>query len=435
MPALALYRIASALAAPALALATAASPRRGGRAGLSERFGGGPPRDPAPTLWAHAASVGEAASARRLIERVLADHPGLRVLLTVHTVTGRDAARAWGLDRVEARLAPWDVPGAAERVLRAHRPLAHLVIESELWPGRLLACHRRGVPVWMAGARLSERSARGWARAPGAARALLGPVAFLSPQDAASAGRFMALGADPEAIGPVETLKADLAPAAPPPDLPRLRAAFDRDRTVMAASTHPGEEAVALDAFAAARRTDPGLALILAPRHPRRLAEIEPLVAATSLPHAVRSRGEAPEGAAVYVVDTLGELRALYGLARLAFVGGSIAPMGGHTPYEPAWEGCAIAHGPDVANAAPAYAALAEAGAAIRVRDAGELAAAYLSPEAGRLAAAARRALWPGGEPRVPGIVSRLIAERRGGSADAGSRGPAAPPAAGRGAS
>ena len=422
-PLLALYRTAAALAAPALAAATLASARRGGPAGLAARFGHGHGPD-GPTLWAHAASVGEAASVRRLIERCLADHPALRVLLTVHTTTGRDAAAAWGVPRLEVRLAPWDTPGAARRLLRRRRPLAHLVVESELWPARIMACHARAVPVWMVGARLSERSARRWTRAPGAARALLGPVAFLSPQDAASAERFATLGAPAAALGPVETLKSDLGPAAEPSDTERLRARFDPARTVMAASTHPGEEALALGAFALARAEAPDLALVLAPRHPRRLPEIEALVASTGLPFAVRSRGDAPEGAAIYVIDTLGELRALYALAGVAFVGGSVTPMGGHTPYEPVAAGCLVAHGPDVSNAAPAYAALAAAGAAIPVSEAEDLAAAFLTPEPERrrMAAAARAALWPGGEPRVPAIVSDLIGERlrtapRGGSA------------------
>ena len=414
-PTLALYRAAAALAAPALALGTLLSARRGGRAGVGARFGRGGPATPpeGPVLWVHAASVGEAASVRRLIERCLADHPALHVLLTVHTVTGREAAASWGLERVSVRLAPWDTPGAVRRVLRRWRPCAHLIVENELWPSRILACHARGVPVWIAGARLSERSARRWKRAPGAARALLGRVAFLSPQDAASAERFVALGLSPAALGPVETLKADLGPAAEPADMARLRARFERARTVLAASTHPGEEALALDALVRARRERSDLALILAPRHPRRLAEIEPLVAATGLPRAVRSRGEPPEGAAVYVADTLGELRALYALAGVAFVGGSVAPMGGHTPFEPAAAGCAIAHGPDVSNAAPAYAALAEAHAAVRVESAADLARAFLMPEPGAMAARARAALWPGGEPQVPHLVSRLIAERR----------------------
>ena len=437
-PALLFYRAAATLAAPALVAATAGSARRGGTAGLAERFGRGGARPDGPAIWIHAASLGEATSARRLIERCLADHPTLRILLTVHTVTGRDAAAAWGLARVSVRLAPWDTPGAVARILRRWGPLAHLVVESELWPNRILACHRRGVPVWIAGGRLSERSARHWARAPGAARALLGPVALLSPQDAASGERFRALGAAAAALGPVETLKADLGPAAEPADMARLRARFARGATVLAASTHPGEEAFALDAFVRARRERGDLALILAPRHPRRLGEIEPLAAATGLPHAVRSRGEGPEGAAITVVDTLGELRALYALAGIAFLGGSVTPMGGHTPYEPAAAGCAIAHGPDVSNAAPAYAALAEAGAAIEVRDAAELARAFLTPPKAlrAMARAARAALWPGGEPQVPALVSRLIGERiriapPDGAGGPGPRGRAAPRAGG----
>lgn len=434
-PTLLFYRAASALAAPALAVATVASARRGGREGFADRFALGGAAADGPALWVHAASVGEATSARRLVERCLADHPSLHVLLTVHTVTGRDAAVAWGVPRLVVRLAPWDTPGTAARVLRRWRPIAHLVVESELWPGRMLACHTRGVPVWMAGARISERSARRWARAPGAARALLGPVHLLSPQDEASARRFRALGAPEAAMGPVETLKGDLGPAPEPADMDRLRARFDPARTVMGASTHPGEEALVLSAFAEARRSRPDLALMLAPRHPRRLPEIEPLVAATGLPHAVRSRGEAPEGTAIYLADTLGELRALYSLAGAAFVGGSVTPMGGHTPYEPAWAGCVVAHGPDVSNAAPAYAALAEADAAILVRDARDLARAFLTPDRERRAAAARAALWPGGEPRVPALVSRLIGERLAGRGAPAPPGRAAPPAAGPGAS
>lgn len=434
-PTLALYRAASALALPALALATLASPRRGGRAGFADRFALGGAAPVGPALWVHAASVGEAASARRLVERCLADHPSLQVLLTVHTVTGRDAAAAWGLPRLSVRLAPWDAPGAAARVLRRWRPIAHLVVESELWPGRMLACHARGVPVWMAGARISERSARSWARAPGAARALLAPVRLLAAQDEASARRFRALGATEAAMGPIETLKSDLGPAPEPPDMARLRARFARERTVMGASTHPGEEALVLDAFARARRERPDLALILAPRHPRRLAEIEPMVAATGLSHAVRSRGEAPEGAAIYLADTLGELRALYELASVAFVGGSVTPMGGHTPFEPAWAGCVVAHGPDVSNAAPAYAALAEADAAIPVRDAEGLARAFLAPDRERRAPAAGAALWPGGEPQVPGLVSALIAERLAAAAGRAPPRRADPRGAGRAAS
>lgn len=432
---LALYRAASALAAPALAVATILSPRRGGRAGLAQRFGLGAASSAGPVLWVHAASVGEAASARRLIERCLIDHPSLHVLLTIHTVTGRDAAAAWGVPRVSVLLAPLDTPGTAARILRRWRPFAHLIVESELWPGRMLACHARGVPVWMAGARVSERSARRWARAPAAARALLGPVRLLSAQDEASAWRFRTLGVHETALGPVETLKSDLGPAPAPLDMARLRARFDPARTVMGASTHPGEEVLVLEAFINARRSRPDLALILAPRHPRRLPEIEPLVAAKGIPYAVRSRGEAPAGAVIYLADTLGELRAFYALAGVAFVGGSVTPMGGHTPYEPAWAGCVVAHGPDVSNAAPAYAALAEADATIPVRDASDLARAFVAPDRERRAAAARAALWPGGEPQVPALVSRLIGERLGDAGEPAPPGRAAPRGAGPAAS
>ena len=376
------YRVAMLAALPLLALVTLL-PRRGGPALWAERFGIGPARPGA--LWLHAASNGEAASARRLLETLLAEFPGLEAVVTTHTVTGRALVASWGIGRVHARLAPWDAwPGIAA-FMRRWRPCAHLVIESEIWPERLLACQARGIPTALISARLSERSAARWAAAPRSAERLLGTLEGLAPQDEASAARFASLGLPPAALWPVETLKADLPDLERPNDWDRLRAAFPRERTVIAASTHEGEEALAIAAWDRV----PGLRLILAPRHPRRLPEV--LAAIGARPHTLRGSGRAPEG--IYVIDTLGELRALYGLAAMAFVGGSVAPRGGHTPFEPVAEGCVVIHGPDTRNAAPAYEALRAADAALRIEDEEGLASAFaLTADPARLAAMADRA-------------------------------------------
>ncbi len=413
---LAAYGIAATALAPAFAAATIPA-GRGGPGALPQRFGHGTPRLDAPRLWLHAASVGEAAAARGVLAACLAAAPRLNALVTVHTAAGRDAARGWEEPRAEVRLAPWDVPGAQRRLLRAWRPAAHVFVENELWPARLMACARAGVPVLAAGARISERSAARWARhAPRAIAALLRTIAFLCPQDAASGARLVALGLPPGRLGPAETLKAALPPAPALHDAGALAAAFPRRRTVLAASTHPGEEALALAAFAIARRSRPGLRLILAPRHPRRVADVAREVRAAGLSPLLRSDG-GTRGLAdpdcVYVADTLGELRALYEHAALAFVGGSTTDLGGHTPFEPVAAGCAVAHGPDVANAAEPYAALAWAGAAIRVADAEGLAAAFAltgDPAALRAMAARARAALARPAPVVPGLIAARVA-------------------------
>ncbi len=413
---LAAYGLAASALAPAFAAATLPA-GRGGPTAVPERFGHGAPRLPGPRLWLHAASVGEAAAARGVLASCLAAAPGLNALVTAHTAAGRDAARRWEEPRAEIRLAPWDVPSAQRRLLRAWRPAAHVFVENELWPARLMACARAGVPVLAAGARISERSAARWSRnAPRAIAALLGTIAFLCPQDAASGARLVALGLPPERLGPAETLKAALPPAPALPDAGALAAALPRGRTVLAASTHPGEEALALAAFGIARRARPDLRLILAPRHPRRAAEVAREVRAAGLRPLMRSDGGTQglhDPGTVYVADTLGELRALYEHAALAFVGGSTTDLGGHTPFEPVAAGCAVVHGPDVANAAEPYGALGAAGGAIRVADADGLAAAFAltdDPAALRAMAARARAALTGPAPVVPGLIAARVA-------------------------
>ena len=337
--------------------------------------------------------------------------------MTAHTATGRDAARRWEQPRAEIRLAPWDVPTAQRRLLRAYAPVAHVFVENELWPARLMACARAGVPVMAAGARISERSAARWAaRAPGAIAALLGTIDYLCPQDDASGERLVALGLPADRLGPAETLKAALPPAPPLPDAALLGEAFPRGATVLGASTHPGEEALVLDAFLAARAARPGLRLILAPRHPARAGEVAALVRARGLRPLLRTAADASglaDPGTVYVADTLGELRGLYCHAALAFVGGSTADLGGHTPYEPVAAGCVVAHGPDVANAAQPYDALGAADAAILAPGVPALAAAFaLLDEPARLAAMADRArkALEGPPPVVPGLIAERVA-------------------------
>jgi 3-deoxy-D-manno-octulosonic-acid transferase len=293
------------------------------------------------------------------------------------------------------RLAPLDLRPCLKRFLRAVSPTAAIVVENELWPNRLALAERRGLPVALLSARVSARSAARWARVSGLLRPLLGRVALAAPHDAASAERLAALGLPPAALGPEAALKSAVAlPRPEPAALARL--GLDRAETLLAASTHAGEEVQVLDGFLRARARRPALRLVLAPRHPERGPEIARLIAARGLAHTTRSAGEAPGTAPVHLADTLGEMPLWYAACAICFVGGSLVPKGGHTPYEPAQFGCALLHGPHVENAAEAYARLARAGAAIQVADAdalGRAVAGLDAPAQADLGARARATL------------------------------------------
>ena len=288
-----LYRlILTLLAPPALVLRQLVLALRG-RAepgGIAQRLALSVPRANGPVLWLHAASNGELASARGAVATILGRHPDLGVVVTTNTLTGRALAESWALPRLTARLAPADTPGAVRRFLDALRPVALVVVENELWPERLARCASRGIPVLVLGARMSAGSSRNWARFRKLAARVIGSLSWLSAQDADSARRFVALGLAETRLGPVISLKAAFAAARQASVLP-----FPRPDTVLAASTHPGEEAVVLAAFRAARAQNPALRLILAPRHPRRSAEIARLITGAGLAFATRSKGEAPD--------------------------------------------------------------------------------------------------------------------------------------------
>jgi 3-deoxy-D-manno-octulosonic-acid transferase len=358
-----------------------------------------------PLLWLHGASNGELTAARPLLAAIRDRWPDLALLVTVNNPTARAMVAGWGLPGLAVRLAPLDAGPPTRALLDRLRPSALVVIENELWPIRLQDCARRKIPVLVAGARMSERSARRWGRLRRLVRPALAAVRWLAPQDEASRDRLVALGLDPARIGPPLTLKAAAArPASAPGGLP-----FDRAMTLLAASTHEGEEEMILDAFRAARAAHPDLRLILAPRHPRRGPDLARLAAARGLACRTRSAGQQPHpDAPVYLADTLGEMGLWYAAAGLCLVGGSLVDRGGHTPFEPAEAGAVILHGPHTANFAAAYAALDGAGAAQAVADAAGLASALFAlagdrAAQDRLADRARTALAPFGQADAAG--------------------------------
>ena len=388
-----LYQILMALALPFILTQAL---WRGGQAALRDRLGLGPDLPPGPALWLHGASVGEVTSARWVIEALRAARPDVQILVTANTLTGRDVVAGWGLAGVRAALAPVDSAGAAGRLLDRITPQALVIIENELWPARSAAAHRRGVQVLVIGARLSDRSAARWRHLPGLIGPLLARIDWLSPQDEASARHLTALGLPGAALGPTITLKAQaMAQDRPSP----FAAPAPRAATLLAASTHPGEEAGILGAFAAARAQGGPQILILAPRHPARGDEVAALITASGLRFARRTLGQVPDATTtVFLADTLGEMDLWYQMAGICLIGGSFADRGGHTPFEPASWGCALIHGPSVHNFAPQFAALDRVGGAVALRQIDAVTDALLGMDAarqGQLAQAARTGLAP----------------------------------------
>ncbi|WP_411838639.1 3-deoxy-D-manno-octulosonic acid transferase [Paracoccus sp. ME4] len=380
-----LYDATTRIAEAALCLRA----RLGGSAALRERLVCGARPGPA-AIWVHAASVGELTSARTVITALAARHD---LLVTTNSETGRALAQGWGL---AARLAPLDLPGALARFLDAARPRLAVTVEGEFWPLRSRLLARRGVPQAMIGARMSERSAATWGRFPRIIGPMLDRIAALSAQDQASEARLLGLGLRAGAVLPRLDLKL-LAPAA----LPAPQGDAGRDRTLLAASTHEGEDAQVLDGFAELRAARPDLRLILAPRHPDRGDAVAALIAARGLPLARRSAGAAdvaPGG--VLLADTLGEMARWYDRAGICVIGGSLVDHGGHTPWEPAAHGCALIHGPHVGNFVEPFAMLEAHGAA---------------REAGDLAATLARLVDAPAEARAMGRAARALLEARAG--------------------
>lgn len=368
------------LAAPALRLwlrrRLARGKERPGR--LAERRGIDPtPRPPGRLVWLHAASVGETASALPLLAALGRQDPALNLLVTTGTVTSaalfqeRLPGLALGL-RARHRFAPLDVPSWGRRFLEHWRPDAAVFVESELWPNLIGAATARRVPLALLNARLSERSFRRWRHLPGLACRLMGAFSLITARSKEDARRLAALGATR-----VET-PGDLKLAAPllPVDdaeYQRLTGLIGERPRWCAASTHPGEEALAAEVHRRLAPNHPGLLTIIAPRHPERGADIAR--ALKDLSPLRRGLGEAPPAGGVWIADTLGELGLLYRLAPLVFIGKSMTGRGGQNPIEPARLGCAIAIGPHTENFSDAVRCLEQAGGLVRIADAQALAA------------------------------------------------------------
>ena len=342
---------------------------------LGERFGFGPAIE-GDSIWIHAVSVGEMQAAVPLVRRLLLRLPRHRMLLTTVTPTGYSRGRQLFGDQVDLRYVPFDLPGAVRRFFDRTRPRLAMILETELWPNLYAECGRRRVPLVLASARLSPRSIRRYRLMVPLFRQALSHGIVIAAQSELDAERFHSIGASPSRTHVTGNIKIDYQP---PPEVEargaRWRAANAPHRPVwVAGSTHEGEEAILLDAHRRLLASRPDALLLLAPRHPKRFDAVRDLLAKRGFGFVQYSTGAAVrDSTGVLLVDSMGELVSFYAAADVAFVGGSLLPIGGHNLLEPASLGRPVLTGPHHFNSEAIARLLLNAGAVQLVHDARDL--------------------------------------------------------------
>lgn len=354
------------------------------------------PRPDGDLIWFHAASVGESLALLELIRRILEERDDVNVLVTTGTVTSAGVMAERLPERAIHQYIPLDARAFVTRFLDHWRPDLAVWCESELWPALICETHKRGVPMMIVNARMSKTSHDRWRFLRGMAGSLLNRFEEALVQDDITAMYLRRLGMPGSRMSVTGTLKEGAAALPCDEDERREMAEHLAGRPVwLAASTHEGEERIVLDAHNIALKVNPRLLLILAPRHPQRGDEIAQMLQSDRWQFNRRTAGELPEAEAqVYLADTMGELGLWFRVAPTSLVAGSLQPIGGHNPFEPAALGSAILHGPFVTNFVDIYQRLTEAGAARLVTGPDTLAEAVhelLNPDK---AAAMAHAAW-----------------------------------------
>lgn len=339
-----------------------------------ERFGHGLPDfgSRGRPVWIHAVSVGEAIAAGPIIGYLLEKRPDIPLLVTTTTATGAATVRQRFGSSVEHRYFPYDLPWVVRRYLRRINPRQLILMETELWPHLLRSCAANNIPVIIANARLSARSAARYARFPGVMTPLLGAIDCIAVQGSEDGDRFIALGAQRDAVVVTGSLKFDIEL---PPSVVESGEAIRRflgvNRAVlMAGSTREGEEPLLLEAYSRLLETRPDLLLLIAPRHPERFDVVAELCQRAGFRMVRHSSAAACTPAVqVYLIDSMGELPAFYAAADVAFVGGSLVPRGGHNVLEPAALGIPVVVGMHTYNFSEIVRMLKSAGALVQVDD------------------------------------------------------------------
>jgi 3-deoxy-D-manno-octulosonic-acid transferase len=376
------------------------------------------------SIWIHAVSVGEALTARALIPDLRERYPDLKIFLSTTTMTGQQIARERLSDVDAVFFFPFDLPPFVSRTLRLVRPRLFIMMETEIWPNLLRACRKAGVKTMMVNGRISARSYPRYRMARGFFRTVLADVDRFCMQSEESARRIIDIGAEPERVTVTGSLKFESL------ESPAVSAGRGAGRVLryfripesrpvlMAASTMKGEEAAALKAFGAVRRSHPTALLIIAPRKPERFDEVVALARAEGLRVLRRTEliVDTEPPADVVILDSIGELAHLFQIATVTFVGGSLVDHGGHNILEPAVHGRAIVFGPHMQNFAEIAETFLQREAAIQIHAPEELEDVWArlvndAAERARLGAAARALLEAnrGAKPRTLECVAELL--------------------------
>lgn len=338
----------------------------------SERYGFCAEKVKPNGIMLHSVSVGETLAAIPLVRALRHRYPSLPITVTTMTPTGSERVRsAFGNDVYHVYL-PYDLPCALKRFFDQVNPKLVIIMETELWPNLITELHRRDIPLVIANARLSERSAAGYKKIGSLTRRILRRTTLIAAQNQEDGERFIDLGLPRSHLAVTGSLKFDISVT---PELAARAVALRRQwasrRPVwIATSTHEGEEAIILAAHRELLNRFPDLLLILVPRHPERFPTTQALTQSLGFSYTLRSSGEVPAADTQVVIgDTMGELMMLYGIADIAFVGGSLVERGGHNPLEPAAHAIPVLMGPHTFNFKDICLKLSEAGGLITVKD------------------------------------------------------------------
>jgi 3-deoxy-D-manno-octulosonic-acid transferase len=308
---------------------------------------------PQEVMWFHAVSVGEAEALFPLVRRLQQQKPQAKFLITTTTPTGSARVRAVLGGTVEHVYLPYDTPSSVRRFMQSFKPALAVIMETEIWPNLFSYCGEHNIPLYIINARLSEKSARGYRKLPSLIKPVLANVKQIAAQTQEDAERFITIGAQPEQVMTVGNIKFDLEISE---DFivegKQLKASFFRSRFVwLVASTHKGEEQLFLEIYKELKQKIPELLLLIVPRHPERFAEVGELSKQNILATITRtSKLPCQMDTDVYLADTMGELKMLYAAADIAFIGGSMVPVGGHNLLEASAIGIPVLFGPYMSN-------------------------------------------------------------------------------------
>jgi 3-deoxy-D-manno-octulosonic-acid transferase len=343
-----------------------------------ERFGLFDERFRRGRIWVHAVSVGEVVAIARLVQQLLERYPEVPILFTTSTPTGAERVQSLFGDQVEHRYAPIDLPWVVRRFLRAYRPRLLILVETEIWPNLIHHAKQADVPILLANARLSLRSAQRYHRMAALTREALRNITVIAPHGESDSERFLTLGARPSQVKVTGSIKFDIhLPGSLRERSDVMRRDFGGQRPVwLAASTHEGEEEQVLQAHREVMKHNPEALLVLVPRHPERFERVSNLILEHGFSLAKRSDQQpCTEGTNVFLGDSMGELTVFIGASDLAFIGGSLVPHGGHNILEAAVQGVAVVFGPHMFNFKEISELFLQHQAAVQVESATELAA------------------------------------------------------------